>query len=55
MHMTMGKKVVLLNLDNIYESLYDVLNQVNFNIILKIYMSLGSATCTYSNAGVENY
>ncbi len=29
MTMEMGKTVVLLNLDNLYESLYDALNQVH--------------------------
>ncbi len=32
MTMEMGKTVVLLNLDNLYESLYDALNQVYFSL-----------------------
>lgn len=35
--METGKTVVLLNLENLYESLYDALNQVEYFLIIMIY------------------
>ena len=32
--METGRTVILLNLENLYESLYDLLNQVSINTIL---------------------
>lgn len=37
--METGKTVVLLNLENLYESLYDALNQVGGNFVYLMYVT----------------
>lgn len=42
--MAAGKPVVLLNLDDLYESLYDTLNQFFFELKKKRFIELGLGT-----------
>lgn len=42
--MAAGKTVILLNLDDLYESLYDTLNQYFFKLKERRYIELGLGT-----------
>ena len=40
--METGRVVILLNLENLYESLYDVLNQVNMHFVRYVKVTLNN-------------